>query len=82
VKPRLSASTRGYDRTWQRLRLRYLKENPLCVECKREGRISLAEEVDHITPISAGGSRLDDSNLQSLCGTHHRQKTWREMRGT
>jgi 5-methylcytosine-specific restriction protein A len=47
-------------------RRRWLFNHPLCVECKRHGRITIAEEVDHIVPLSEGGVD-DESNLQSLC---------------
>jgi len=29
--------------------------------------------VHHIMPISEGGPRLDEDNLVTLCGTHHRK---------
>ena len=38
-----------------------------------------ASEVDHIRGAADGGTD-DDSNLASLCGSHHHQKTGREWR--
>ncbi|MEW6622133.1 MAG: HNH endonuclease [Bacillota bacterium] len=35
---------------WRRLRRRFLQENPLCVDCKKTGRLIEATVVDHITP--------------------------------
>jgi len=59
------------------LRFRHLSNNPLCVMCEREGRVTLAQELDHITPLWAGGSESDD-NRQGLCVPHHKEKTAQE----
>lgn len=79
VKPagelRGSAAKRGYDRTWQRLRLAHLGRQPLCVRCAKP-----AKHVDHIQPIAKGGPRLDPANLQSLCHSCHSRKTATEDR--
>ena len=74
-----SASSRGYDRTWQKLRAMILAESPLCVECLKEGRTTPAVEVDHKIPLAEGGERLDPENCQPLCKKHHSRKTMREM---
>lgn len=75
-----NSNERGYDATWRKLRLWHLRRQPLCVACERRGRLTPAEEVDHITPISRGGARLDPANLQSLCKSCHSAKTAREQR--
>lgn len=73
---RPSPSKRGYRADWKRLRNRHARKNPLCVACLAEGRITPVEQVDHVIPIrDAPERRLDETNLQSLCGTHHSQKT-------
>jgi len=36
--------------------------------------LTLAQQVDHIIPVSKGGSDEDD-NLQSICPTCHEHKT-------
>lgn len=63
---------------WQDIRRIQLNKEPLCRECRQYGRTRAANEVDHITPIAEGGSATDPENLQSLCKTHHSQKTRRE----
>lgn len=68
---------RGYGWTWQKRRRRWLQEHPLCVDCEKEGRVTAANEVDHIIPRRRGGSE-DESNLAALCKSHHSQKTARE----
>jgi 5-methylcytosine-specific restriction protein A len=64
---------------WKRLRTQFLKEHPLCEECKRKGIITSAEVVDHIIPHK-GNKELfwDESNLQALCKECHDRKTAKE----
>lgn len=74
-----SASERGYDHQWRKLRLMFLRANPLCVECQRSGLVVAATEVDHIVAKSRGGGD-DWENLQGLCKSCHSRKTNRENR--
>lgn len=53
------------------------REQPFCPRCEAVGRIRLGTQLDHVVPISAGGSD-DRTNLQMLCNEHHREKTLRE----
>lgn len=66
------AAKRAGGRGWRELRAAKLHENP---RCEHPDCVRLADEVDHITPLSAGGAELDWSNLASLCREHHREKT-------
>ena len=78
---RESSTRRGYDYRWQKLRLWHLRQQPLCVECDREGRVTAAELVDHIVPIMEDPTRrLDPTNLQSLCAPCHAAKTAADQR--
>lgn len=73
---RPSASKRGYDRAWQKLRAAFLLENPLCVKCSERDLVEAATDVDHIIAHRGDDSlRLDASNLQSLCHSCHAKKT-------
>ena len=75
-----SASKRGYDRDWQRLRRAYLAQNPLCVDCQAEGRTTAAEVVDHIAAVADRPDlRLTWSNLRGLCKSHHDSRTARDQ---
>ena len=47
----------------------------LCVSCEKKGRITLATDVDHITPISKGGDKEDFDNMQALCKSCHAKKS-------
>ena len=71
---RATAAQRGYDATWQRLRLRYLMQHPLCAECARQGRVTAATDVHHIVPRRDGGPD-EDSNLMALCHACHSRVT-------
>ncbi len=54
---------------------------PLCAECERHGRVTVATLRDHITPLAEGGTDADD-NIQGLCGPCHEGKTLAEaLRG-
>ena len=62
-------------RPWQRIRKRILERDKyLCQHCLREGKFTMANEIDHIVPLEHGGTN-DDDQLQSLCIPHHRKKT-------
>ena len=71
---RKSAQERGYDSGWTRLRAVYVRANPLC-QIREKCNGDPTEEVDHIIPISDGGARLDENNLQAACRRCHRWKT-------
>lgn len=75
---RKSARERGYDSRWEKIRKIFLMNNPLCVDCLKDGRLTPAKVVDHIKP-HRGNKELfwDESNWQSLCVMHHNKKTAR-----
>ena len=77
-----SASSRGYNRKWQKARATWLARSPLCVQCLVDLRSIPATVVDHII-AHKGDQRLfwDTSNWQSLCKPHHDQKTATEDGG-
>lgn len=70
-----SASSRGYTSKWQKESRRYLRDNPLCVMCKANGRFVEATVVDHIVP-HRGNQKLfwDKNNWQALCKPCHDKK--------
>ena len=68
-----------YGRQWGKARLAFLADHPFCVDCEREGKTMLANEVDHIIPHGGRASWFwDRTNWQPLCKSHHSQKTARE----
>ncbi len=80
VRQRGSASSRGYDRDWQVLRLLHLQCSPLCVSCAKQGRAAAATVVDHVRPFKGRDDplRMDPTNLESLCHPCHARKTNRD----
>lgn len=76
---------RFYQRAaWKRVRALHLQAEPMCRKCRQAGRLVEATMVDHVIPFQSVDDplALDDSNLQSLCHSHHSSKTRRdEARG-
>ena len=78
---RLSACKRGYGKRWQKARLHYLRQHPLCVRCRERGDVRAAEVVDHVTPHRGDqGLMWDQGNWQALCKPCHDRKTGMEDR--
>ena len=63
------------SKQWRMLRRYYIKANPLCEWCNRKGKTTAGNCVDHLKPISLGGSKVDESNLQTLCNSCHAKKS-------
>lgn len=89
-RARGTSTQRGHGSArWQRLRRWFLAHYPTCgertsgisnehSECVREGRVTVATDVDHIIPTTGPESDPDFFNpekLQALCGACHRRKT-------
>jgi 5-methylcytosine-specific restriction protein A len=73
-----SGSNRWNGRKLTEFRKRFLDDEPLCAECKRKGRIAIAEEIDHVIPLHKGGT-YDHNNLEGLCKPCHEDKTAKDM---
>jgi len=67
---------------WKRFRAAHLSRQPLCQACKSEGRISMANHVDHLFSWSSINREAFFRNIfQSLCIEHHSHKTALEHKG-
>ncbi len=65
---------------WRRIRSAILKrDNYLCQECKRNGKVKEGKYVDHIVNKHQGGDE-DFSNLETLCASCHNSKTAKERK--
>ena len=67
-----------HSKAWRMTRKFYIKANPLCEQCTRDGRTTGGQMVDHIRQITMGGDRLHQSNLQTLCNSCHAKKSANE----
>ena len=75
-----NAAERGYDGKWRTSRDRYLRRNPLCVQCLKEGIITPATVVDHVVPHRGNRTLFwDEHNWQALCKSCHDKKTGHEL---
>lgn len=77
---RKKTAARGYGAQWRRLRAMVLRREPLCRRCTADGRLVGADVVDHVRPLSQGGTNAMD-NLQPLCKRCHDNKTSTEDGG-
>lgn len=86
TEDRISSARRGYGSRWQKARESFIRANPLCIWCKRAGRVAATQVVDHITAprmkeaLESGDSALiakaqalfwDKTNWQPLCQPCH-----------
>ena len=55
-------------------RRRRLAAEPLCRDCKEEGKHTIATVPDHIIPLAQGGTDTDD-NIRCLCERYHLKRT-------
>lgn len=75
-----NASKRVFKgRSLQRERDRLFSANPLCVECERMGRVSVAVIRDHVMPLGEGGEDVRE-NTQGLCKACSDKKSQQEAR--
>ena len=93
ISPRKTPVNPFYASTaWRKLRSYYITNHPLCEHCAKVGKITPADDVDHIRPINPVdaydqqggiyGDPLDVNNLQALCKACHTKKTnYERIRG-
>jgi len=89
---RLSPAERGYGGDWPKVARAFLAKFPWCGQridgalhiehsrCVQHNERRRAQVVDHIVPLSAGGARLDVTNMQSLCTSCNTAKAYEDNR--
>lgn len=78
-RQRGTAHQRGYTAEWRKASKQFLKENPICAECERNGKITRATLVDHRIPHKGDMTLFwDRCNWQPLCASCHGRKTAKE----
>ena len=60
---------------WRKSRINFLAHSPWCVECGKEGVMTVATDLDHKVSIADGCDPWDAENWQGLCKRHHSEKT-------
>jgi len=82
-----SRHERGYGAAWVKLRKRIMERDcGLCQVCRRAGRVTVANQVDHIVS-KANAYRMKwtpaqidaETNLQAICNPCHLVKTEAEQ---
>ena len=78
-----SYSCRAYQhlyntQRWKKRRSLQLQLQPLCEECLKEGRVTLAEVADHVEDHKGDIYKFFNGKLQSLCWSCHSKKTNKE----
>ena len=63
----------GRPAAWFRLTRQAVRALLRCAVCGAP-----ADEMDHVVPVSEGGSMLDPDNIQPLCRRCHAKKTRQE----
>lgn len=60
------------SRAWRQLRAAILAAEPLCCDCTRLGRVTVAVDVHHVVERrDRPDLALDPANLEPLCKPHH-----------
>ena len=64
-----------HTNAWKLASASFLADNPLCVECKKTGRLEQAKVTDHIIPKAVCRDPWDTANWQPLCRNCHSKKS-------
>ena len=73
-RKKVDAPKRMTGRKLQAAREALFRENPLCVECEKHGRVRLAVVRDHTVSLGEGGLDVPE-NTQGLCDPCHDEKS-------
>jgi 5-methylcytosine-specific restriction endonuclease McrA len=75
-KRRPAASQRGYGPRWRRIRARFLRENPICVDCGAPATVADHDPLSRVELVARGVSDPDHPrNLRPRCASCHNRRT-------
>lgn len=66
---------------WKKARIAQLSKEPLCAACLLDNKVTQAQHIDHVIPHRRDNTKFNLNLLQSLCASHHTQKTQLESQG-
>ena len=73
-----TTTERGYGQTWRKLRQQVMERDGYLYQvCKRQGKLTEAQAVDHVINKAQGGTD-ELTNLQAICHQCHKIKTQSE----
>lgn len=64
-----------HTNVWKTSSRIFREDNPLCIECRKTGRLVPATVTDHIIPKDICKDPWDQDNWQPLCKEHHAKKS-------
>lgn len=82
-----SGMQNNYDANWRKVSINYRRANPLCECCIVMGVMTDVTKgdrkgcVDHMIPLTKGGSMYNLNNLLALCKVCHDVKSIHEKQG-
>ena len=72
-----------YNRQWEVFRTRVgARRNWICERCRERGLIRSGNELHHKVPLSEGGAKYDETNVELLCKSCHSTETRRLQQGS
>lgn len=75
-KRNLEHDTRYDSRRWRSLRKQALaRDNYLCQECLKNGKLTAGNIGDHIHNVKQGGAFWELTNIQTMCASCHAKKS-------
>jgi hypothetical protein len=78
----LMARKPQYAGPWRRIRLEVLQRDNNQCQIKSEGCTQIAQQVDHILPVSMGGDWFDKDNLRAACARCNNNRNIKHFRNS
>lgn len=69
------------SKAWRKCSRAYRSKHPLCEVARHRNETRASEQVDHIIPISLGGSKFDSRNHMAVSKYWHERKSQLQSRG-